>query len=443
MSANSSASLTSQMSTTETISIVAEIISYAVGLVVTALLTNHLTAIAYSRVALGMYTLVIVYPLVMRGANRTIFSYLGTYLKESTGADASGLLSWEMRCLLFGTLAFLVLALVVAVVIYIFDPQFFQTSYVIVFAFICLAPFWSIISLQGNILLSFKQYKAYFTCNVVSRPLWLMIILVILVRFFGALDFKLVMVAYFVSYIITIIGQSIWLKIQPNVVGLAAIWNANISKEKESMWRKYSLELFVNLELYNIQATVGVYLLAFFSNNKTAAGVYSVVSSIVNLFLLITAAMSSILSPLIATKISQSKGRQQLQSILNSINLVQLVLGVIIYLIIFFFTKEVLNLFGSHYTTAVFILKIYAGIQLLSMFNFNGLTILNYSGNAKTSMVLNGIMLVLILIFGSLGAYYFNTLGVMVAVGVSSVLVYFIACGVVRKYYGLKVMSLL
>jgi O-antigen/teichoic acid export membrane protein len=441
MSSANSADIASDLTSTETISIVSEVISYAVGLVMTALLTNHLTSIGYSRVALGIYTLALAYPLLMRGANKTIFSYLGGYFKESAADNALALLSWELKTIVFGSLAFIVLLAITAAALYVFDPVFYHSDYGIVFAFLCLAPLWSCVGVQGNVLLSLKQYRAYFTCNVVSQPVWCTIILGAFIWAYGSLDFSLVMIAYFGSYIITIIGQAMWLKLQPNTVSFSTIWRANISAANLSTWRKYSMELFANAELVRLQNSIGVYLLEFLSADKTAVGLFSVISSIVSLFYLVWTALSTVLTPLISAKIKSTEGKGQLQTILNSINYAQLLLGCAIYAALFFFSRDILKIFGSHYTRAEGLLKVYAAIKLFNMFNSSGITILNYAGSAKTSMSLNACCLILMLTFGSWGAYYYNTPGLMIIAGLSIIAINLVACGLVRHRYGLKVMS--
>jgi O-antigen/teichoic acid export membrane protein len=430
------------LTSTEMLSIIAEVIAYAVGLVVTAFLTNYLSSIGYSRVALGLYTLALVYPLMMRGANKTVLTYLSQYVSEKNSTKVASFLSWELRCFVWGGIVFIAALAVVATSIYFIDPSFYQSDYGIVLIFICLVPLWAFLGLQGNVLLSLKQYRAYFVCDVVSQPVWCAILLALTVLIHGSLGFTQVIFTYFGSYGISIIGQSIWLGIQPNTKSLIEIWQTNITSADRKTWRGYSLQLFANIELSYMQSSAGVYILQFFASDATAVGLYAVISAVANVFYLIWKAMSTILSALISENASSAKGQALLQSVINSMNLSQLLLGGVVYLVIFFFAGSILNMFGAHYTQVATLLRIYTGIQFLNMFNTSGITILSYAGRAKESVALNVLNLILVLVVGSLAAYYYNTSGLVITLALASFVVSLIACGMVRHYYNIKVMTL-
>ena len=66
---------------------------------------------------------------------------------------------------------------------------------------------------------------------------------------------------------------------------------------------------------------------------------YSVIISIGNIFYLTYAALTTILTPLIAGNINQPAGQSQLQSVINSINLKQLLIGGVL-LIVFLYLQN-------------------------------------------------------------------------------------------------------
>jgi O-antigen/teichoic acid export membrane protein len=434
--------VTSNLSSTEKMSLLCEIISYVTGLLLTALLTNHLSTADYSTVALGVYTLSLVYPFVMRGAYRTVFTYLGTYLSESTSTDANALLAWELRVAVVSGGSVIALLTIASILLYFFDRGFYSTDYSVVLAFLWLLPMMAMKSLQGDVLLCLKQYRAYFVCNVASQPAWCMIIVGLYVLVIGKLDFTIIVCAYLLSYLITVLGQSIWINLQPNTVGFATLWGVSITSADKSIWRKNSLELFASLELVTIQTSIGVYLLKFFTSDPGAIGIYSVVSTIANVFYLVSSALSTILSPLVSEGVSSTAGEAQLQKTVNSINGVQLLLGSILYAVLFVFSDKILLCFGSQYQSASLALRVFSGLCLLTMFVDNGLTILSYSGNANKSMFLNAFCVLLVMISGSLGSYYYDVTGLLIAVGLSIFVANLIACFVVRKLYTIKVATL-
>lgn len=431
----------SKLKSTEIMSIVCEVSSYVVGLILTALLTNFLLPVDYSHIVLGIYTLSLVYPLLLRGANKTIFTYLGEYLTASSGTEAKALLSWELHSIVYGALVFMMLTGFTAVAIYLFDPSFYRSGYEVVLGFLCLAPLWGCLSIQGNVLLSMKQYKAYFVCNVLSQPLWCMLVIGIIVWIHGSLDYKLVLGAYFFSYLISVIGEAIWLKVQPNSLSFKAIWDATISTSDKSKWRGYSRQLFINLELQTLLGAVSVYLLEIFSSDANAAGTYNVVYSIAAVIFCFNAALATILTPLISGNIQTTAGQAILQKVTDSINLVQLILGIATFAVIFFYAKDILGLFGAHYESASTSLIVYTGISVLTLFPTNSTTILNYSGDVKTDIYLYLFGVVFVCITGALGSYYDGVMGMLVANALAYLLIAIIGCGIVRSKYNLKVMS--
>lgn len=435
-------SVTSNLSTTEKMSLICEIISYVVGLVLTALLTNYLSDTRYSTVALAIYTLSLVYPFVMLGAYQTVFTYLGKYLSESTSTDTNALLAWELRVVVVSGGSVIALLTIASVLLYFFDRNFYSTDNSVILAFLWLLPMMAMISLQGDVLLCLKQYRAYFVCNVVSQPLWCMLLVGFFVLVTGKINYTMVLISYLLSYLITVLGQAIWIKLQPNTVSLSTLWGQSISSADKSAWRKSSLELFASLELVTIQGSIGVYLLKFFSSDPGAVGLFSVVSIIANVFYLLSYALSTILSPLVSKGVSTTAGCSQLQSTINSINGIQLLLGSILYAGLFAFTDQILLLFGPHYQSASWALRIFSGLLYLTMFVDNGLIVLNYSGSANKSMVLNALCVVLIVIFGSLGSYYYNVTGLLIAAGLSLFVANLIASLIVRKQYNIRVATL-
>jgi O-antigen/teichoic acid export membrane protein len=434
-------SSSSAATSTEIKSIVCELSSYVMGLLLTALLTNYLSATDYSRVVLGIYTLVLAYPLLLRGANKTIFTYLGQYFTSSTSTDANALLSWELHSIVYGALVFLILTAFTAITLYVFDPGFYGSGYEVILGFLCLAPLWGCLSIQGNVLLDMKQYKAYFVCNVVSQPLWCLIAVAFFVWVHGSLDYKLVLFAYFFSYIISVVGEGIWLKIQPNVVSFKKIWDANITATDKKKWRGYSVQLFINLELATLLGTVAVYLLEIFSSDANAAGTYNVVLNITEALFAINTALATIITPLISGNIQTTKGQAILQKLTNSINLIQLILGVAAFVVVYLFADQILGLFGAHYENASNALIIFTAISALSLFGANSLTILNYSGDVKDDIYINLFGVIFICIAGGVGSYLYGVTGMLIVTAVAYWLQYIIGSAIVRTKYNLKVMT--
>lgn len=442
MSTTTSTSTSSDLSQSEVISLICNFLAYFIGLGTTSLLTNYLLPVEYSRVVLGIYSVTLLYPLVMRGGNQSIFTYLGQYLKQEDTDSTTAFLAWDLKVLVYGIIVYLFLVISVSLAIYYFDYTYFADSYKVIFAFLCLAPLWAFMSIQGKVLLSLKQYRAYFTCNVISQPFWLLVFLAFYVWQHDALTYRHVIYAYYASYIITIVGLAVWLNVQPNTQSFKTLWQTALSSSLVSEWRKYSFELFINLEISTLQGTVGVYILEIFSGDKTAAGMYAVVTNIAKLYSMVNSALATIITPLISGNVTTSDGQATLQKTINSINVWQIVAGGLIYVATILFAKPILSMFGSHYEQAATILKIYCTFEFLLMFNTNGLVILNYAGDVTKSIILNISILVLILIFGSVAAYFYQLNGFLIAASMSFFVVYLVACGIVRSDYNLKVLSI-
>ena len=77
------------------------------------------------------------------------------------------------------------------------------------------------------------------------------------------------------------------------------------------------------------------------------------------------------------------------------------------------------------------------------MFTSNSLTVLNYCGKVTYEMILEGCYLVALVIIGAWAAYVYSTTGFMLTMNILGIIETFIACGIVRRQYNLKIMSIL
>jgi O-antigen/teichoic acid export membrane protein len=271
-------------------------------------------------------------------------------------------------------------------------------------------------------LLSVKKYTSYLICFVIIQPVFFIGFLLLTWKF-SSITLASVFYCIALSYILTIFYTSaniITIKNRKSIVQLLKI--DPISSET-SVWRLSSLKLFALNEFYYVVKNAPIYLIAIVAVTASASGRYNVILMVSNLILCLHTAFVTILTPNISTNIKTAAGRIKLQTLLVTLNRCLLIFGLILLAIIVIFAHDILNFFGKGYEDLDWALIIYSALLFVKSFFSNSYYILEYSNNTKINMIGYTGLFILTLTAGVYFGHRDGVSGMLIAVGVSQVIV--------------------
>ncbi len=196
-------------------------------------------------------------------------------------------------------------------------------------------------------------------------------------------------------------------------------------------WLKTSLPLLFSASLYIFYTNIDSLMLGVMKG-FTLVGIYDVVVKGKLIIYMVIQAMSGVLQPNIATLYAQGELKQIQKIVTKSSRILMLMISIII-LILVFFSKEYLSLFGAEYIegkTALILICIVAIIDNFAPFN---ILLLNMTGHERYTIIAIGLSSVLNVVLNFLLIPQWGLIGLIVATAFSVLLLNIYATVIVHK----------
>ena len=292
--------------------------------------------------------------------------------------------------------------------------RFFDTSISalhFVFIIILLAPLVALNNLLMSYLLAETKYLFASFNKVILISLLQIPMIYIAKLLFGALNFKVLFMMVFLSYLITVIVQYSLMRkgLSKQLRVVLSSYNLK-SILKEKKWLSYNIKITLTNSAFVLTSFIDFALVEIFHRNENAVGHYAAILTLVTIIPCLTESFA----PYLKTKVSDlyNKDHGELQHVINSILIVKvLCLGIASILLVSFS-----NLLLSHFGPSYLEVRVPFIIFCLSLFftnmGNNAPVLLAYAGRENILLITNLIALVLLVALGPYAVIKHGILGI-------------------------------
>lgn len=386
--------------------ILLRVISYGLAFVISLILARLLGTAGYGIYAYSFAWVGFLFVFAILGFDKLLVRDISVYKIKSDWALMRGLIGFSYRIVLFFSLILVTIAVFVSITfLHSSEPIFMYTF--------CLAmillPFLVLITLKQSVLVGLQRVVLGHVPEMFIRPLLLFVCLLFIYFFgFGLKKIFSPITAMFITIFAAII--SFWLisfflkkELPEQIQRLAPVYN-------KKLWIQSSLPLMLIGGMLVINSHTDIIMLGAIKGTKVA-GIYNVANSYAGLISFFLVSVNSVLSPTIASMYAEGNMLKLQHKVTISARFI-IFLSLPIVIILFFFGKVCLTIFGSEFIYGLNSLKILCIGQiinvsagsvgvLLNMTGHERVTAMGFGIGAISNLILNA---ALIPILGMIGA---------------------------------------
>jgi len=208
----------------------------------------------------------------------------------------------------------------------------------------------SIINLNARTLQGIKKIQKYVFLRFVSRHIFSLAILLILLIFFS--DSRVVMISFILSLVIIALLSTYWIQKQNINISTQTILNSN---EYGKLY-KLSSSLLITALLVMSMSWIDTIMVGIFLP-EAEVGVFNISLKISTLLIIVLGAVSAVAAPKISESYS-NKSKEDLQAIVNYSTSLIFYFTLPLFLILILFPEQILSVFGTEFKAGKWVLII-------------------------------------------------------------------------------------
>jgi O-antigen/teichoic acid export membrane protein len=392
--------------------------AYAISIYLNIFVSNHLTSELYGDFTVTLRSLNLISTVLLLGSNFVSVKYLSKYISNKKSEHITCFIDWNFKLIFKTSTLCIILSLVLFLTIYILHVLNIKDlySYHYVTYTLWLAPFSGLVLLLSSYILSTKKGKLFFAMSQIAQNLFLLVIFCVAIFFFDMnLKYSSILITIFIVLLLIITIESISLS---DIFTSYVKIRKTVTLKAQPNWMQDSLKfIFANI-LYTTMCATDLYIIEIFHTNEASVGHYSAILVIGSLLIVtIPKATCTILKPKITTMISNNRHKELNELTLfvvfiNFLSLTPILLGII------FFSKTILSLFGTGYSSAHLPLII-TSISYYMSGMLQPYSILLFYTNATKGIKIDILQLLITICLGIPFTYLWGLLGISISVAIA------------------------
>ena len=366
------------------------------------------------------------------GTNITSSRYLPLYYKERNFRSAADYFRWNIALVGISFLICLIVAILAILAMYLlhyFNVKDIQEYYMPVYS-LWIVPIVALFLLLSSLLLAqnYNLSSAFFK-NILN----LVLIFICFYFFYYWLGIKVsninIIVILGSVFLFIAILQFIILMIQnKGFFRMMSLIFRSKNIRIVNRWFTFSYRIVISNIAYYLLSIIDLLIVEIIVPSEAAVGYYAAVLTITLFIWMVPNALYRFIKPAISGNLDSKEDRMKLQRYLKEINILNLVLSLLVTIIIFVFALHFLHYFGEGYEVGERALLIAASGFFIGTFAKSPILLLIYAGYERLLIYVTLTELTLLLVLGSLFAYYWGINGVatatFIAITVKTIMAY-------------------
>ena len=410
-------------------------LAYLANYVLNVFLARHLTPTDYADFSVAFGVIKFLVPFALLGTQAAGLRYLPRYSKEKLWSRFKGFMNWSNKVFFVMLVIVIVIATLLVLLAFYLDLAGITSldAYHPLIYFIWLVPLYAFIALQSAILQSLSRYTRSVIYVSLLFPIALVLFLFTLLRWIEKIN---------IYHVLFLVGITSLLIAGIQTISIKRMLPKEIKKYppeyEKTRWFKAALTLLQPAALKVGIMTLGLVLLEVLGHSEQIVAEYAVITTIQGFILLIQTSINVVVSPLISAYRTEAA---PLQFFVRKANVLQLILGSIVFLFILFAGRFLIDHFGAHYEDP----SIYLYLMIISVVSFIGsillglpTTVLLYSKHVVKLIKLAYVQFFLTLILQLVLIPYYSIWGAIIGYSVGLLVYYLWAAILARRLIGIK-----
>lgn len=418
------------------------LLAYVSNYVFNLILSNMLEPVDYGDISVVLQLLVFFAPFALLGTELSIIKFFPKYLEEKDYGKIHGFIRWSYEVIFgIGFFIFLFSSFVVFVSMIISSKgTAFERWHIAVYS-IWLVPIYAMNIMLSMVLQSLRKYYHSISFSGITSVGVTLIINVLLFVFwkvfagswFGRdqLRFTVLFIIAFGFSITALYQLSLCRRFIPK-----EIWESEAVRDQD-LWRHTSWKMLISTAIFAGLMSIDIVLIELLSFNEKNVAQFAAISVICGSIYVFGTGIDMIVNPQIGLLV-EKKDISHLQKLLNTMNLFKTLPAALFLLVICFFGKEILTLFGkafpmAHVPLILLALSFFVGL----CFNSAG-ALLVYTRYQVLNFWLSVTQICYIFIGDVILIPHLGLLGAVYILGSSIIISALIRAYFVRRYLGIK-----
>ncbi len=316
-----------------------------------AYVSGHIDAALYGDFSLALRFVWVSTPFVLFGTNTAVSKYFSKYSRHNNHSLAGQYLYWNMKIIRNSILVFLLLCIVFIIAIALmthYDIEHLKNYHMAVYAQLAVPPA-ALAIIIGSIFLAFRNSMISI---IISSILFNLICLISFVIYFNinatlglnVLDLALILIA--ASFFYFVVSMVLLFLLHKRTLKMFLDSRGVSKNEDSSNWLSYSRSLLVNSSTAKLIQFLDLLIIEFIAvHGEKIVGYYNSFLVVSSLLYSTTTAIKLVIKPRIASNLDLATNQRNL----NLCNWVQISLLSIMTIVIVFYSKQILSLFGEDY----------------------------------------------------------------------------------------------
>ena len=201
-------------------------------------------------------------------------------------------------------------------------------------------------------------------------------------------------------------------------------------------WSTTAIPFVLYVGVIQVEKNIDILMLGLLNDMKTA-GIFAIVSKITTMLILLTTTINLVASPIFSELFSLSK-IEELGNIVTTIRIISSTVASLFLLMIYFYGKEIILIFGSEYIEGLIALKILVAAQFCRTLMGPVLMISVMTGLQKVAVKVIGVGVLIHLILNSILIPHWGVLGAAISSLISTVFWSFLLSYMIYKRIGIR-----
>ncbi|MCP4178743.1 MAG: amino acid permease [bacterium] len=429
--------------------VVLGVLAYFIKYVLNIIFTHNLTPAEYGDLAVFLRTVIIISLVLIVGTNNSTKKYFSKYLVKKDLKNIKGFVIWNRhivcRVLIIYIISLFALYIIMLILHFFGIKNFFSYHYV--YYYLAVAPLAAIAVLLSSYILSNKWPILFFF----FRKIAVFIVMLFLVGggiLFYNIKINLYSIGIFLllSYIIVILAELIFvgrLSKEHNISESISVNNkATVDETSEKkQWLSDSFRMIGSQLIFNLIWAIDLFILEVVHSSEHDVGYYAAMLVLTNILLITPSAITSFLIPRITHFVSEKKFKE-LQSNINTINIMNFAILTVMLIILLSFSEELLLVFGAGYNSAEIPFLILCFTYYIASIFVPAGKILTFV-ETDLQFKINLIELIIVIVLGISLTWLWGLTGIAVSVLISIIFKSLLTYIVLKKKIPIKPFSLL
>jgi len=338
----------------------------------------------------------------------------GKYLLNPKHRHAKRYVAWNLHFLKYSLLCSIVLAVVAFIIMHSLHFLGYRVidDYHLSVYMLWVVPIAALCFLLSSYLLANRHVVISFLFKGFVNNLWLLIFFCVVFYFLEAdITENWLVALVLAAFFLTLLIELVLLKITMPFLYQIEVFKKTGLSWFEKHWMSSSLRLIVNNVLLSFVCALDIIIIAVIRSEDNSVGYYAAASIIALMIWVIPQGIYQLLKIDVSALLLTKKGRDQIQKRVNRTNYVALTIAFALFLLFILEPNTLLAHFGNAYLTAKPTLFVLCMMSLMGLLGEAAIVLMIYSHNEKKLLNITIVELFILLIFGSMAAYFYGNVG--------------------------------